>query len=132
MLSSLYLYNAVHVLYLNTPLRKKTANFSPPYYIYKFTLNHTSWWTVKVRIKSIPVLGFLGGTVVKNPPANAGDIGSISSPRRSLMPMSHNYWAHMPQLLKPTHPGARDPQRATATRNPFTTIRESPHAATKT
>ena len=29
--------------------------------------------------------GFSGGTVVKNPPANAGDTGSSTSPGRSLM-----------------------------------------------
>ena len=28
-------------------------------------------------------MGFPGGTMVKNLPANAGDIGSISDPRRS-------------------------------------------------
>ena len=47
--------------------------------------------------------GFPGGTVVKNPPANAGDTGSIPGPGRSHMPKpvhracalepsSHNYW----------------------------------------
>ena len=30
-----------------------------------------------------------GGTVVKNPPANAGDMGSSPGPRRSHMPWSH-------------------------------------------
>ena len=63
---------------------------------------------------------FTGGTAVKNPPANAGDTGSSPGPGRSHMPQSnqacvpqllslcsraqppsHNYWAHMPQLLKP-------------------------------
>ena len=29
--------------------------------------------------------GFPGGTVVKNPPANAGDMGSSPGPRRSHM-----------------------------------------------
>ena len=32
---------------------------------------------------------FLGGTVVKNPPANAGDTGSIPGPGRSHMPRSN-------------------------------------------
>ena len=62
--------------------------------------------------------GFPGGAVVKNPPANAGDMGLSPGPGRStcrraikprchnywvfaLEPASHNYWAHMPQLLKP-------------------------------
>ena len=59
---------------------------------------------------------FPGGSVVKNPPANAGDTGSSPGSGRSHMPkpvhhhywawalepMSHNYWGHAPQLLKPT------------------------------
>ena len=53
---------------------------------------------------------FPGGTVVKNPPANAEDTGSIPGPGRSHMPratkpMHHNHWdcfrAREPQLLKP-------------------------------
>ena len=32
--------------------------------------------------------GFLGGSVVKNPPANTGDMGSIPDPGRSHMPRS--------------------------------------------
>ena len=35
------------------------------------------------------LLGFPGGAVVKNPPANAGDMGSISGPGRSHMPQSN-------------------------------------------
>ena len=56
---------------------------------------------------------FPGGTVVKNPPANAGDMGSISSSGRSHMPRSNKPHvpqllslrsrARMPQLLKPEH-----------------------------
>ena len=58
--------------------------------------------------------------MVKNPPANAGDTGLSPGPGRSHMPQgtkperqkywagaleptSHNYWAHVPQLLKPAH-----------------------------
>ena len=33
--------------------------------------------------------GFPGGTVVKNPPANAGDTGSSPGPGRSHMPRSN-------------------------------------------
>ena len=59
--------------------------------------------------------GFPGGSVVKNPPANAGDTGSIPDPERSHMPLhyncwacaldpgSHSYWACMLQL-KTTRP----------------------------
>ena len=32
---------------------------------------------------------FLGGPVVKNPPANAGDMGSIPGPGRSHMPWAN-------------------------------------------
>ena len=41
--------------------------------------------------------GFPGGTVVKNPPANAGDKGSSPGPGSSHMPRSNE--AHAPQLL---------------------------------
>ena len=34
-------------------------------------------------------LDFPGGTVVENPPANAGDMGSIPGPGRSHMPRSN-------------------------------------------
>ena len=34
----------------------------------------------------ITKLGFPGGAVVKNPPANAGDTGSSPGPERSHMP----------------------------------------------
>ena len=52
-------------------------------------------------------LYFLCGTVIKNPPANAGDMGSLvreldSTCWGATKPMHHNYWAHMPQLLKPS------------------------------
>ena len=43
------------------------------------------------------VKGFPGCAVVENPPANAGDMGSIPGPGRSLMPRSN--WARAPQLL---------------------------------
>ena len=43
------------------------------------------------------VRGFPGGTVVKNPPANAGDVGSSPGLRRSHMPWSKE--ARAPQLL---------------------------------
>ena len=42
---------------------------------------------------------FPGGAVVKNPPANAGDTGSIPRLERSNMPRSNS--ARAPQLLKP-------------------------------
>ena len=55
--------------------------------------------------------GFPGSVVVKNPPANAGDMGSSSGPGRSHMPWSNEVRApqllnlcsraHEPQLLSP-------------------------------
>ena len=41
--------------------------------------------------------GFPGGAVVKNPPANVGDMGSSPGPGRSHMPWSNQACA--PQLL---------------------------------
>ena len=48
---------------------------------------------LKLRQRDLP-----GGTVDKNLPANAGDMGSIPGPGRFHMPratklMHHNYWA---------------------------------------
>ena len=41
-------------------------------------------------VKNIsPLWGFPGGTMVKNPPANAGDTGSSPGPGRSHMPQSN-------------------------------------------
>ena len=51
---------------------------------------------------------FPAGAVVKNPPANAGDVGSIPGPGTSHMPRAtkpvhHNYCSRAlePQLLSP-------------------------------
>ena len=59
------------------------------------------------------ILGFPGGAVVKNPPANSGDTGSSPGPGRSHMPWSSKACAPQllglrsraqeSQLLKPTH-----------------------------
>ena len=40
-------------------------------------------------MKHEQVRDFPGATVVKNPPANAGDTGSIPGPGRSHMPLSN-------------------------------------------
>ena len=39
-------------------------------------------------VNNTVLLDFSGGTVVGNPPANAGDTGSILGPGRSHMPQS--------------------------------------------
>ena len=44
-------------------------------------------------------MGFPGGIVAKNPPANAGDTGSIPGPGRSHMLQGNK--AHVPQQEKP-------------------------------
>ena len=43
----------------------------------------------RLRAHQDAVLGFPGGAVVKNPPANAGDTGSSPGPGRSHMPWSN-------------------------------------------
>ena len=62
--------------------------------------------------------------------------------RRATKPVSHNYWARMPQLLKPAHlePVLRNkrshcnekPAHHNEEQPPLATTRESPRAATKT
>ena len=50
-------------------------------------------WEKHLRQKDLLVqkfkVGFPGGTVVKNPPANAGDTGSSPGPGRYHMPQSN-------------------------------------------
>ena len=83
---------------------------------------------------------FPGGTVVKNPPAIAGDTGSIPGLGRSHMPWSN--LAHVPQLLKPVRlePVLHN-KRSHCNEKPahcnkeypsLAATRESPRAATKT
>ena len=52
-------------------------------------------------------LAFPGGSVVKNPPSNSGDTGSILDPGRSHLPQSNKLCA--PQLLS-LYSRVRDPQ----------------------
>ena len=46
-------------------------------------------WPVGSLPIKILFIGFPGGTVVKNPPANAGGTGLSSGPGRSHMPQSN-------------------------------------------
>ena len=60
------------------------------------------WETV---VKKAPHRGFPRVSMAKNPPANAGEVGSIPGSGRSHVcgatePVCHNYWAC---ALKPTH-----------------------------
>ena len=63
--------------------------------------------------------------MVKNPPANVGDMGLIPGLGRSHTPWSHQ--AHMPQLLSP-----HATRETTAMRSLSIVTRESLHVATKT
>ena len=68
------------------------------------------------REGSVPGLpeDFPGGPVVENPPASAGDMGSIPGPGRLHMPQGHhNYWSPVP--------GAHTSQQS-----PLTATREQP------
>ena len=51
----------------------------------------------KCLLKKSGTSGFPGGSMVKNPPTNAGDLGSIPCSGRSHMLWGN--WAHVPQLL---------------------------------
>ena len=53
--------------------------------------------TLSSELLKSRALGFPGGAVVENLPANAGDTGSSPGPGRSHMPRSN--WAREPQLL---------------------------------
>ena len=80
---------------------------------------------------------FPGGPVVKNPPSNAGDVGSIPgqgatiphatgqlSPRATTTELAHlNKRARVLQTTEPMCSGARAPQLE---RSPCTTTREEP------
>ena len=62
--------------------------------------------------------GFPGDPVAKNSPATVG---------HTLEPVSHNYWAHGLQLLKPMHlEPMLHSKRSLCKRSPHTTTRESP------
>ena len=74
--------------------------------------------------KMIPFRDFPGGPVVKNPPSNAGDVGSIPgrgtkiphavgqlSPRTKSTELARlNERACVPQTTEPMHSGAHAPQ----------------------
>ena len=79
-----------------------------------------SWELLKPLKRDV---GLPGGPVVKNPPSNAGDTGSIPgrgtkilhaagqlSPRTATTELVHLTGAHMPQTTEPTRRGACVPQ----------------------
>ena len=70
--------------------------------------------------------GFPGGTVVENPPANAGDTGS--SPGLGRSHMSWSGWAHKPQLLSLRIWSLCSATREAAiVRGPCTMMKSGPH-----
>ena len=89
--------------------------------------------------------GFPTGLVVKNLPANAGDVGSVPGLGRfQTKPVGHSSWAHVSEpegynswACVVWSPGSRDatamrsPHRTTREQSLLVTARESPHAATK-
>ena len=85
-----------------------------PYQTFGFFQEKPEIW-IFLNVKYLN-LGFPGGTVVKNPPANAGDTGSSPGPGRSHMLRSSS--ARAPQLLS-LRSRAREPPllspRATTT-----------------
>ena len=92
--------------------------------------------------------GFPGDTVGKNPPAKAGDLGSIPDAERShdqpptpwllslySVPARGNHWAHVPgahalQQEKAPQWEARTPELKSNSHSPQ--LEKSPRAATKT
>ena len=64
-----------------------------------YLYNLISIYLYKVYV-GIKYTFFLGGPVVKNPPSNAGDSGSIPG-QGTRIPHAGGNCAHMPQLEKP-------------------------------
>ena len=62
------------------------------YVEFKHTFLNIHWVKEEIRrvnLKYFEMRDFPGGAVVKNPPANAGDMGSSPGPGRSHMPWSN-------------------------------------------
>ena len=72
-----------------------------------FQISFITTITLIIIINNNSYRDFPGGAVVKNLPANAGDMGSSPGPGRSHMPRSK--WARAPQLLSLCS-RAREPQ----------------------
>ena len=73
--------------------------------VFKQELQHECTQSFVHLVHQIFIQGFPGGSVVKNPPANAGDRSSIPDPGRSHTLQSKK--AHEPQLVSP-HSGAQE------------------------
>ena len=118
---------------------------------------HTTNWSMVTESDSdgrrLPVTwkgirgAFPGGAVNSNPPANAGDVGSIPGPGRlhicrATKSVHHSYWSLVMQLLKPVQlePMLRNKRHHRREKlaswswrvAPLAATRESSHAAMKT
>ena len=74
--------------------RKATLKPKMPINIYQLPMKMESIFFIgsrngSLQLKSLLSGDFSGGAVVKNPPANAGDMGSSPGPGRSHMPWSN-------------------------------------------
>ena len=99
----------------------------------KFSYSSSQWERSSLRLPIIRVfqkykiLGFPGGAVVKNPPANAGDTSSSPGLGRSHMPQSN--WARKPQLLSLRVRSLCSATREAATvRGPRTAMKSGPRS----
>ena len=82
-------------------------------------------WVVDASVKTLE-LGFPGGAVVGNLPANAGDAGSGPGLGRSHMPRSN--WAREPQLLSlRVRSLCSAAGEAAMVRGPRTAMKSGPH-----
>ena len=105
--SILYMHEFTYVIRYNfrNPGLDPSLFFFPKLLLFKFTLSD-SWfrqtnskrdtyeaigevWAEYLMVWNYCFRGFPGGAVVKNPPANAGDMGSSPSRERSHMPWSN-------------------------------------------
>ena len=70
--------NRLYVIYIYFPIYNMYG------YVYVYDVNALYIWHFKIKL-----VGFPGGAEVKNPPANAGNMGSSPGPGRSHMPWSN-------------------------------------------
>ena len=97
------------------------------YYLNNKTLDarHSARTCREIKYK-VAYMGFPGGAVVENLPANAGDTGSSPGLGRSHMPWSN--WAREPQLLSLRIWSLWSATREAAImRGPHTAIKSGPH-----
>ena len=85
LITSLFIFAAVYHIYEYAKMKQMLLLISA-------AINpiHISWSTpIIFKLKAFTHGDFLGGTVVKNPLANAGDMGSIPGPEGSHVPQGN-------------------------------------------